>query len=91
MALLSDATMTSCEPSGSRAHAERQRSDAVRIPERDDAAAVDHGHRRIAAPAPLVDAAQRLEHMLGVRLQGADRVQLVREHVQQDLGVRIRG
>ena len=71
-------------------HAERQRSDAVRVPERHDAVAVDHRHRGVGALAPLVNPAQRFEHVLGVRFQRPDLVQFVGEHVQQDLGVRIR-
>ena len=72
------------------AHAEGQRTDAVRIAEGDDAAAIDHRDRGVRAAATPVDAGHRGENLFVVRLVGAHLLQLVGEDVEQYFRVRFR-
>ena len=72
------------------ANAEHERPNAVRVAKRDDAVADDHRDDGVAARAALVERLDGIEDLL--RLQAVRRVlaELVREHVQQDLGVGVR-
>ena len=70
------------------AQSEAQRPDAVRIAEGDDAAAVDHRHRRIAAATASMHAFDGAEDMLRARFRRTDLLQFVGEDVEQDLGIR---
>ncbi len=71
-------------------HADDQRTDAVRIAEGQQAVAGDERHHGIGAAAARVHAGNRGEY--GVQVQAADPavgLQLVRQHVQQHLGIRV--
>ena len=70
------------------ARAEDQRTDAERVAEREQAVAGDERDRGVRALDALVHARDRLEDLLGVELDARDRgLQLVGEHVDQQLGV----
>ena len=67
--------------------AEDQRTNTVRVAERDNAEADNQCHHGIAARAALVDGLNGAEHLLRRQLALRSDVQFVREHVQQHLGV----
>ena len=64
-------------------------TDAMRIAKTDHAHTADHRHGRIGAAAALMDARDRLEHILGGQPQLVPFHQLVGKDVQQDFGVGI--
>ena len=81
------ATITS-RPVGPVAFAERERPDAERVAEREQAVAGDQRDDRVRAPDALVHGGDRGEHLLGRELPVARRaLELVREDVDQHLGV----
>ena len=72
-------------------HADDERPDAVRIAEREEPVAGDHRDDRIRAAAALVHAGDRGEDRVRVEPRVVRRaLELERQHVEQDLGVRIR-
>ena len=73
------------------AFAERQRPDAERVAERQQAVAGDQRDHRIRAADPPVHRAHRVEHRVGRQRQVArGDLELVRQHVEQHLGVALR-
>ena len=83
------ATITS-RPVGPDAFAEGERADAVRVAERQQAVAGDQRDHRVRAADALVHGGDRGEHLLGRELPVARRaLELVREHVDQHLGVAV--
>ena len=63
--------------------ADHQRPDAVSIAKADQAVVSDHGNRRIAPPAALVEALHGVEHILFRRLEFPPLLQLMGKYVQQ--------
>ena len=67
--------------------AEHERADSIRIAERKHAVAEQHRHHRVAADAARVGSGDRLEDMIRRQRPPVLDLQLVRKHVEQDLGI----
>ncbi len=72
------------------ARTEHQRPYAVGVAERDDAETDDHHDDGVAAAAAPVHGLDRVEDIVRRRPPVDTNLQLVREHVEQDLGVGVR-
>jgi hypothetical protein len=85
----SDATAYSLPVAVSRALAEHERTDAVRIAECDHAVAEHHRHDRVTADTTRMRAGDRFENMIRRQRAAILDLQLVREHVEQHFGIGI--
>ena len=84
--LAGDDPLLADQPAGPLA--EHERTDAERVAEREQPLPGDQRDRGVRALDPLVQALDRVEHLVGVEVGAAHlRLQLVREHVDQQLGV----
>ena len=72
-----------------RALADDERPDSIRIAEGDDAMTNDQRNDRVAALAALMKGIDRVEHLLRRQVAVRADLQLVREHIQQYLGIRV--